>query len=306
MDKPGATTRARARLFVAQVAFSSARTGLLRDGAGRIWRTTNGGRRWSALRSVGSERIRGMATGAGDSAYLVVDSFGTRIGGYLLHSADGGATWGPQFVVDAPIQPHGIAAPGGSVDYLLAGETGLLSSTTGGNAGDASTVTIATKRRRLPKARRITVTGRLSPAGATAQVVVSMLPPGATRWVHQTRAGVLERLVRVRLAGAARHDGVRRAVDGQLQVRGRGLPRDDRGGQAAGAATSPLTRRAWASRPREAGSSQPQRRRSSCRMASGTRRGPRSRPAGSPRLRAEARIPAFPPRAQSPETGQRR
>lgn len=186
VNKPGATARAHARLAVAQVAFSSARAGLLRDSAGRIWRTTTGGRTWSVLRSVGSERVLGMASGAGDSAYLVTDRFGLRQGGFLLHSDDGGATWQPQFVVDTPIQPHGIAASGGPTDYLLAGETGLLSSTSGGSSGDGSTLTLATKQRRLPTPRRITVTGRLRPAGATAQVIVSMLPAGATRWVHQT------------------------------------------------------------------------------------------------------------------------
>lgn len=185
VGKPGATARVRARLVVTKVAFSSARTGLLLDGGGRVWRTTNGGRSWKVLRGVGTEHVSGVATGSDDDAYLVTDRFGFRIGGFLLHSSDGGATWQPQFVVDSPIQRQGIAASGGNVDYLLAGDTGLLSSTTGGSAGAESTLTLATKKRRLPKARRITVTGRLSPAGQPAQVIVSMLPPGASRWVHQ-------------------------------------------------------------------------------------------------------------------------
>ncbi len=117
----------------------------------------------------------------------------------VVRSTDEGASWtvvnkpgatarirARLFVVDAPIQQRGIAASGGNVDYLLAGDAGLLSSTTGGSTGAASTLTLSTKKRRLPKAKRITVTGRLSPAGAPAQVIVSMLPAGAKRWVHQT------------------------------------------------------------------------------------------------------------------------
>jgi hypothetical protein len=116
-----------------------------------------------------------------------VDAFGDRAGGYLLHSADGGATWQPQFVVDAPIRPGGIAA-GADVDYLLAGDASLLFSTTAGVAGAASELALATRARRLPSARRITLTGRLQPAAGGAQVVVSARMPGSTGWLHQAVA----------------------------------------------------------------------------------------------------------------------
>jgi photosystem II stability/assembly factor-like uncharacterized protein len=186
--KPGATAAARKRLRVrvAQVAFANAKAGLLGDTRGRVWRTVDGGRRWTLLRGVGTERISGMAVSSASTGYLVIPAFGARRGGYLLHTTDGGVTWQPQFVIDAQIHPFGIAAPGGGVDYLLGGDASLLSSTTGGSAGATSALTIATGTRRLAKARTITVTGRLRPAAGTAQVVVSALAPGATRWSHQT------------------------------------------------------------------------------------------------------------------------
>ena len=58
--------------------------------------------------------------------------------GFLLRTSDGGATWHPQFVVvDAdPGRRH--RRPGGGTDYLLGGETALLFTTTGGDAGAAS------------------------------------------------------------------------------------------------------------------------------------------------------------------------
>jgi photosystem II stability/assembly factor-like uncharacterized protein len=183
---PGRSTRERRALRVQQVAFASAKVGLLRDTARRIWRTANGGRAWTLLTAVGTQHIQGMAVGSARTATLVLDQFGNRNGGYLLRSDDAGATWQPQFVVDAAIAPRGVVA-GAGVDYLLAGDASLLFSTTGGVAGDPSELTVATKRRRLAKAGRITVTGRLRPAGGSAQVTVSAQRAGADGgWESQT------------------------------------------------------------------------------------------------------------------------
>jgi photosystem II stability/assembly factor-like uncharacterized protein len=184
--KPGANARARRRLRIAQVAFSSSAAGLLRDSHGQIWRTTNAGRSWSVLRGVGTERIQGMATSSAAGAYLVTDMFGVGgRGGYLLRTNDGGATWQPQFVVSTPIVSDGIAAQPGGTDYLLGGESGLLFSTTGGSAGARSTLALSTRSRSPRKAGSINVTGRLAPAAGGEQVTVSELPPGATVWAHK-------------------------------------------------------------------------------------------------------------------------
>src|SRR2546429_782149 len=98
--------------------------------------------------------------------YLVIDRFGTATdrSGFLLHTTDGGATWHPQFVVSTPILGAGIAASSSGTDYLLGGQSSLLFSTTSGEAGKASTLSVTTKRRKLTKPAGITVTGRLSPA----------------------------------------------------------------------------------------------------------------------------------------------
>lgn len=186
LTKPGATRRARARLSVSQVAFSSAKTGLLRDSLGRIWRTASGGSAWTQLTAVGTERTYGMATGSDRSAYLVVSRFGATDGGYLLRTTDAGATWQPQFVVSESIAGAGVAAQAGGTDYLLAGDSALLSSRTGGSTGDPSQLTLSTPRRTLTRAGKVTVSGRLRPAGASARVVVSALRPGATVWDSQT------------------------------------------------------------------------------------------------------------------------
>jgi len=187
VPKPGRTARERRSLTTAQVAFATTTVGLLRDTAGRIWRTTNAGRRWTLLTSVGTEDVVGMATSSVRKATLTIGGFGGQSGGYLLRSVDAGATWQPQFVVNEPIQPGGLAA-GDGIDYLLAGRSGLLFSATGGVVGSSSQLTVTTRRRSLAKPGRITVTGRLQPAGGRAQVVVSAVGPGSTSWSHQTVA----------------------------------------------------------------------------------------------------------------------
>src|SRR3954449_9634761 len=128
-----------------------------------------------------------MAFSSATRGYLVFNRFGdgTTPSGFLLRTSDGGATWHPQFVVAAPIPAGGVAAGRGGVDYLLGGESGLLSSRTGGDAGRASTVTL-NPRRAVGRPSTITVTGRLAPARGNERVTVSMLPPGSTRWQHQT------------------------------------------------------------------------------------------------------------------------
>jgi hypothetical protein len=128
-----------------------------------------------------------MAFSSATRGYLVFNRFGDASAGagFLLRTSDGGDTWRPQFVVAAAIPGDGVAAGRGGVDYLLGGQSGLLFTRSGGDAGRASTVTL-NPRRRVSRPSTITVTGRLSPARGNERVTVSMLPPGSTRWQHRT------------------------------------------------------------------------------------------------------------------------
>jgi hypothetical protein len=169
------------------VDFVSAGTGFLRDSAGRVWRTKDGGRSWTQLLGVGTQSAIGMAFSSASAGYLVAPGFGygTNANGFLLRTTDGGATWHPQVVINSPIGTRGIAAPGGGVDYLLGGDSALLATPVGGDLGKPSTLTVTTSHRRLSKPRRITVTGRLTPATGNELVTVSYLKPGSTAWQHQ-------------------------------------------------------------------------------------------------------------------------
>jgi photosystem II stability/assembly factor-like uncharacterized protein len=174
------------------VDFVDAKTGFLVDGTGRLWRTRNAGSTWTELPGTGTQTAYGMAFSNAKQGYLVIDRFGDlgQRSGFLLRTTDGGTTWHPQFVVSTPIAANGVSAGLGGADYLLGGSNDLLATTTGGDRGQASTLTITTKKTRLTKPTRITVTGKLTTAshGGAPRVTVSYRGPGQSRWQHQTVA----------------------------------------------------------------------------------------------------------------------
>lgn len=197
LRKPGKYTKLRNgrkvnRKGVQRIDFIGAGTGYLLDANGFVYRTTDAGKRWSALLGVGTNAGTGMAFGSAAKGYLVINRFGERSSraGYLLRTTDGGGTWAPELVVPSVIAGRGVAAGAGSTDYLLGGDSSLLFTTAGGLAGGASALTITTKQKRFKKAPKtsITVTGTLKPTSANGgdQVTVSYLRPGSTGWQSQT------------------------------------------------------------------------------------------------------------------------
>jgi photosystem II stability/assembly factor-like uncharacterized protein len=190
LRKPGTYKRVRGklvnRLRIVDADFLNAKTGYLRDPS-RLWKTRNGGRSWQELPGIGANNVYGLAFSSTKSGYVATSSFGDTGGlGFVMRTTDGGATWHPQLAAAAPIAPQGIAAPVGGTDYLLAGGSSLLFTTTGGDAGKPSTLTITTKRRKLTKPAHITVTGKLASATGNERVTVSYRQPGTLLWRHQT------------------------------------------------------------------------------------------------------------------------
>jgi photosystem II stability/assembly factor-like uncharacterized protein len=167
--------------------FVDAKTGYFLEQGAELWKTANAGKKWTRLFGVGTERAYGMAFSSKSKGYLVIDRFGDvgQRGGFLLRTSDGGSTWHPQFVVSTPILGAGIATSSGT-DYLLGGQSSLLFTTAGGDAGKSSTLSVTTKHTKLKKAAGITVTGRLSPAASNRLVTVSYLAPGSSRWRSAT------------------------------------------------------------------------------------------------------------------------
>jgi photosystem II stability/assembly factor-like uncharacterized protein len=193
IKKPGKYVRRGKRLVnrlgVRNVDFVDADHGFLLDGNGRLFRTTDGGKAWTELAGVGTNAARGMSFSTAQKGYLVISTFGDvrQPTGFLLRTDDGGATWHPQFVVSNPIVDDGVVA-GGATDYLLGGEQSLLYSTTGGDTGPSSDLTIAAPKMRYTKPTHIVVTGKLAPASGNERITVSYRRPGSTRWTAQTVA----------------------------------------------------------------------------------------------------------------------
>lgn len=174
------------RTRILQADFVSASRGFLLDSSGRLWSTASAGRRWTELPGVGADDAYGLSFESARQGFLVISEFGgARDSGFLLRTTDGGRTFHPQFVVSTALPMFGVAATGG-IDYMIGGESSLLYSTSGGDAGASSTLSIGTRRRTLARRGRITVTGRLSPPQANELVTVSWRPPGSTRWQHET------------------------------------------------------------------------------------------------------------------------
>ena len=173
---------------VQHVDFVSANAGYVLDTSGQVYRTSNGGKSWTALTATGNSGSYGMAFSSASKGYLIVPRFGSTTAGFLLRTTDSGRTWTPEFVVASRINAQGVAAGAGGTDYLLGGASDLLFSKSGGLTGAASTLTITTKTKtfKKPPKTSITVTGKLDPTQGADQVTVSYLKPGSTRWSSQT------------------------------------------------------------------------------------------------------------------------
>jgi hypothetical protein len=194
LKKPGKLTKLRNGKKVnlkgvARVDFVSAKTGWLLDSdGGRLYRTTDAGKKWTLQDGVGTNAATGLVMSSEKNGYLVIPRFGTGdVAGYLLRTTDGGLTWAPEFVVSSRISSRGVAA-GGATDDLLGGDSSLLFSTSGGLAGAPSQLSITTKQRVFKKAPKgtITVTGTLSPTKGGDQVTVSYRRGDSSRWSSQT------------------------------------------------------------------------------------------------------------------------
>ena len=174
---------------IGDVDFVTPQTGFLLDVRGRLWKTTNGGRRWGLLNTTG---IHGYLIEFTDSAHGYLAHFGhsyieggTDGEGNLLHTNDGGLSWSPQLLNrDSAV---GAVESAGGTDYALVpapAGTALYATTTAGYAGAPQTLAIRANTRVLKKAGRISVSGRLSPADGGELVVVSRYSAG--RWLSQS------------------------------------------------------------------------------------------------------------------------
>jgi photosystem II stability/assembly factor-like uncharacterized protein len=173
------------KALLASLDFVSARTGFVLGQDGRLFKTRHGGRRWNDLSAVGSDDATGMSFGTAAHGYLTLSRFGDDSNGYVLRTTDGGRSWRPQLVSSATPAAEGLAATGSQGAFLLANPGLLLFTTSGGDRGEPSKVTIRTARRRVRRRSVIRVRGRVRGARPGARVLVARRSRGESGWVHQ-------------------------------------------------------------------------------------------------------------------------
>jgi photosystem II stability/assembly factor-like uncharacterized protein len=180
---------------------TSASNGYALDVNGRAWRTRNGGRTWRELPGVGTDSGLALAFGSATGGYLTLSGYPADAGAsYVLRTSDGGRTWRPQRIATGAFPgAEGVISPTSTRSYALtstpaAGQNvfrSLFATTTGGDQGSASRLTLTTSRRRLTRRQlraagnRITVTGQLNGAQGGEQIVVSARTAGSTGWNEQ-------------------------------------------------------------------------------------------------------------------------
>jgi hypothetical protein len=172
------------RALVAAVDFVSRRTGFLLEQDGRLWRTRNGGRSWRDLAGIGSDGAVGLSFSSARRGYLVLGRFGDDAGGYALRTTDGGRTWRPQLITNAPLAAAGLTAKG-TTDFALATDGSLFFTTSGGDAGRPSSLTLSTSRKKFRGRRTIQVSGTVRGAAAGSSVLVGRRYRRESGWDHQ-------------------------------------------------------------------------------------------------------------------------
>ena len=81
---------------VRHVDFVNANSGYFLDTAGQLYRTSNGGKSWTALTATGNSGGYGMAFSSASKGYLIIPRFGSTTAGFLLRTTDSGKTWTPR------------------------------------------------------------------------------------------------------------------------------------------------------------------------------------------------------------------
>lgn len=161
--------------------FVSATVGFALTRDSRLWQTQNGGRSWKEVFGAGTELASGISFSSATDGYLTADDFSGLRAGYAFHTTDGGKSFAPQLVsigrlfelVDTGSTAY-AAMPGGS----------FFATTTGGQAGNLSTLTLDQKAASASSKRRIEIEGTLKPAEGGERILVSYHVSGD--WLSRT------------------------------------------------------------------------------------------------------------------------
>jgi photosystem II stability/assembly factor-like uncharacterized protein len=201
---PLPTGKAGRRRFVIPLTdldFVSARQGFVLDGQGRLWSTRNAGRTWTDVAGIGTNQARSIVMTDADKGFVTLAGFGADpSGAYVLRTDDGGRTWRPQRVSTGgfPENDPVVAADATRAFAVASTNPGtgvyrnLFATSTAGDAGAPSQLTVTTRRRTLTKkqlkraAYRVTVDGTLPGAQGGEAIRVAVRRRGLTTWLQTT------------------------------------------------------------------------------------------------------------------------
>jgi photosystem II stability/assembly factor-like uncharacterized protein len=166
-----------------RVDFVSAKVGYAVSTGGRVWKTTNGGKKWSELSAVGNNAITDVSFPDASNGYITIQEFpGIEDNGAVLRTNDGGKTWRPQLISAGPVTQ--VETPGGRNGFALSGASNLFTTTTGGDQARATEVTVAAKPSKLSKKGNVQLTVKVSPNVVGATVPLFQRVSGSSRWTE--------------------------------------------------------------------------------------------------------------------------
>jgi photosystem II stability/assembly factor-like uncharacterized protein len=194
--------RRRVAIPVVDVDFVAPRQGFVLDELFRIWATRNGGRTWTELAGIGTDRARSLVMTDALNGFVTVQQFaGDPTGAYVVRTSDGGRSWRPQRVSSGGFPgSEAVVAADATRAFAVtstpaAGDgviRSLFATSTGGDAGEASRLTVTTRRRTLTKKQlaragnAVTVNGTLPGAQGGETIAVTWRRRGSVTWSTTT------------------------------------------------------------------------------------------------------------------------
>jgi photosystem II stability/assembly factor-like uncharacterized protein len=180
---------------------TSSSVGYALDSNGRVWRTSNGGKKWSDLPAIGSDEGLALAFASSRTGFMTLRAYpADRDVAYVLRTTDSGKHWHPQRISSGQFPgTEGVISPSTTRAYALSSTPAagsgvvrsLFTTPTGGDAGASSTLSLTTKDKSLTKKqfqrqrRTITVNGALRGAQGGETIVVSARSDGSTSWTER-------------------------------------------------------------------------------------------------------------------------
>jgi photosystem II stability/assembly factor-like uncharacterized protein len=178
---------------VTDAGFVTRRVGFVLDGRGRLLKSADGGKSWTDLIGTGTSDANALTMATATQGFLNVQVFGNDFTpghtAVVMRTSDGGRTWRPQSIARGDAKS--VVTTAGLQAYALVGNNHLFFTSSGGDAGTPSKLTVQTPARAftkkaLKKARgRVNVTGTLAGAVGGEQIVVSHRDLASGMWVHQ-------------------------------------------------------------------------------------------------------------------------